>query len=369
MESAPDASVGISIEELQLAGRNHSMPLEGLAYPITPIGMHYLLTHFDIPVVDARTWRLSVDGRVRRPREFSLEELQERPAVTLAVTLECAGNGRARLSPRPLSQPWLNEAVGTAEWRGTPLRGILEDAGLLPEASEIVFAGLDRGIQDGVEHVYERSLRSDEAMREEVLLAYAINGQPLPPQHGFPLRLIVPGWYGMTHVKWLKGITAITEPFQGLQQAVKYHVKRSEHDSPRPVSRILPRSLMIPPGIPDFLTRTRYLSLGRHEVRGRAWSGWGPIRRVEMSTDGGRRWADAQIGQTTSLYAWCEWTFEWDAATPGQYELCSRATDAAGNTQPLDQAWTTEGVCNNAVQRVRVIVPPAKDSPRPSGEG
>jgi sulfane dehydrogenase subunit SoxC len=363
MESAPDATAGITLEELQLAGRNHSMPLEGLAYPITPIGMHYLLTHFDIPVVDAQTWRLAVGGRVRHPLEISLAELQERPAITLAVTLECAGNGRARLSPRPLSQPWLNEAVGTAEWKGTPLRGILEEAGLLPEASEIVFTGLDRGVQDGVEHLYERSLRSDEAMRDEVLLAYAINGQPLPPQHGFPLRLIVPGWYGMTHVKWLQAITAISEPFQGLQQAVKYHVRRSEDDSPRPVSRILPRSLMIPPGIPDFMSRTRHLSPGRYLLRGRAWSGWGPIRRVEVSTDGGRQWAEAQIGQATSLYAWCEWAFEWNAATTGEYELVSRATDAAGNMQPLDQAWTTEGVCNNAVQRVHVIVSSAKDSP------
>ncbi len=141
---APDtasSSPDVTLEELQLAARNHSMPLEALQYPITPIGLHYLLTHFDIPLVDPTTWRLAIGGRVRDPLSLTLDNIKERPAVTRAVTLECAGNGRARLSPRPLSQPWLFEAVGTAEWTGTALRPLLEAAGPLDDAVEVVLPG------------------------------------------------------------------------------------------------------------------------------------------------------------------------------------------------------------------------------------
>ncbi|MFL5757819.1 MAG: molybdopterin-dependent oxidoreductase, partial [Chloroflexota bacterium] len=148
----------ISAEELRLAARNHALPLEALRYEITPVGLHYLLIHFDIPHVDPASWRLAVAGRVARPLSLTLADLQERPERTLAVTLECAGNGRSLLTPRPLSQPWVNEAVGTAEWTGTPLRPILEEAGVGRDAVEVVFTGLDRGVQGDVEHRYERSL-------------------------------------------------------------------------------------------------------------------------------------------------------------------------------------------------------------------
>src|SRR5262245_43306548 len=210
----------ITLDELQLSGRNHSIPLEGLKHDITPIGMHYLLTHFDIPKVDAATWHVEIGGLVEKPLTLGLDDVKARLARTMPVTLECAGNGRALIEPRPVSQPWLQGAVGTAAWTGTPLAPLLEEAGLKAEATEIVFSGLDRGIQGDLEHAYERSLPIDEAMRDEILLAYEINGIPLPPQHGFPLRLIVPGWYGMTHVKWLGSITAVAEPFTGWQQDV-----------------------------------------------------------------------------------------------------------------------------------------------------
>jgi DMSO/TMAO reductase YedYZ molybdopterin-dependent catalytic subunit len=281
--------------------------------------------------------------------------VKARPARTLTVTLECAGNGRALLAPRPLSQPWLREAVGTAEWTGTPLAPLLEEAGVSADASEVVFTGRDRGIQGDVEHAYERSLPLADAMRDEVLLAYEINGRPLPPQHGFPLRLVVPGWYGMTHVKWLDAITVADQPFGGWQQAVAYRLRDSEEEQGTPVTRILPRSLLVPPGIPDFLTRTRFLELGPCTLTGRAWSGWGPVERVEVSADGGESWTDADLGEPLSDFAWRGWTYGWNAE-PGEHELCSRATDATGRTQPLAPEWNFDGFCNNAVQRVRVVV-------------
>jgi sulfane dehydrogenase subunit SoxC len=345
----------ITLDELQLAARNHGMPLEALRHDITPLGLHYLLTHFDIPHVDERTWKLEVGGRVDRPTTLTLDQLKELPARTLSVTLECAGNGRALLARRALSQPWLQEAVGTAEWTGTPLAPILNEAGLAHEAVEVVFTGLDRGIQGEIEHVYERSLTVAEALRDEVLLAYAINGQPLPPQHGAPLRLIVPGWYGMTHVKWLQAITVVNEPFRGWQQDVAYHVRESEEEQGRPVTRILPRALMIPPGFPEFLSRTRIVDSGPCKLEGRAWSGWAAIERVEVSDDGGRSWAEAELRAPVGEFAWRGWTYEWQAE-PGAYELWCRASDAAGHEQPTVAEWNYDGVCNNGVQRVRVVV-------------
>lgn len=347
----------ITLDELQLAVRNHSMPLEGLRYEITPLGLHYLLIHFDIPMVDEKTFTLRVGGRVRNPLSLRLDDIRSRPAKTLAVTLECAGNGRARMSPRPLSQPWLGEAVGTSEWTGTSLSGVLEDAEVLDGATDVVFTGLDRGVQGGVEQVYERSLSLADARRDEVLLAYAINGRSLTPQHGFPLRLIVPGWYGMTHVKWLSAITVTDEPFAGYQQAKAYHYRRSETDTPGvPVTRMYPRALMVPPGFPDFMSRTRFVEPGAHVIEGRAWSGRGEIVKVEFSSDGGATWAPAEMEPATGPYAWRRWTYRWDARRPGDHELCVRASDAAGNEQPLEPNWNMEGVQNNAVQRVRVTV-------------
>ena len=332
------------------------MPLEALRYDITPLGLHYVLIHFDIPALDAATYSLHVGGRVRTALNLTLDDLKARPATTMAVTLECAGNGRARLSPRPLSQPWLGEAVGNAEWTGTPLRALLDEAGIRDGAVDVVFTGHDRGLQGGVDQLYERSLPVSDATREEVLLAYAINGRPLPPQHGFPLRLIVPGWYGMTHVKWLRSITVTDRTFGGYQQATAYHFRTSEDDAGEPVRRMRPRALMVPPGIPDFVSRTRFVEPSTVVLEGRAWSGRGPITAVQVSDDGGRTWSAAAVEEPAGPYGWQRWTFRWDARRPGDYELCARATDAAGNVQPVDDDWNLEGVENNAVQRIRVIV-------------
>ena len=344
----------ITLEELQLAARNHGMPLEALRYDVTPIGMHYLLTHFDVPEADEASWIVSIGGRVRRPFVLSMDDVRSRPEVTMPVTMECAGNGRARLHPRPISQPWLSEAIGTAEWTGTPLRPLLEEASLEDDAVELVFMGADHGTQGGIEQDYERSLSISDAMRDEVLLAYEINGQPLPPQHGFPLRLLVPGWYGMTSVKWLRRITAVAEPFDGYQMDA-YRLRQEAEDEGVPVTRIQPRALMIPPGFPEFLHRTRTLDAGSTTLEGRAWSGSGLVTRVEVSADGGASWDDAALEPSAGPYAWRRWTFGW-TAVPGEHEFVVRATDDTGNVQPLDGLWNHHGLVNNMAQRVPVTV-------------
>ena len=346
----------VTLDELQLAARNHALPLEALRYPLTPVGLHYLLTHYDIPAVDPEAWRLEIGGCVERPLSLSLSQLRERDAVTLPVTLECAGNGRARMVPRPLSQPWLTEAVGTAEWTGVALAPLLAEAGLRDDAVELIFSGLDRGVEGGVEQTYERSLPRAEALGPDALLAYAVNGLPLPPQHGAPLRLVIAGWYGMAHVKWLAAITAVTEPFEGYQNKVGYRLYDGVDLDGTPVTRIMPRSLTIPPGIPDFFTRERYLDAGPCLLEGRAWSGWGPIERVEVSVDGGAGWQDAELGEQLGVRAWRGWSYAWEDPPPGSHEICSRATDAAGNVQPVEPPWNLKGFANNAVERLRVTV-------------
>ena len=261
----------------------------------------------------------------------------------------CAATGLA---------PWHEEAIGCAEWTGAPLRGILEEAGLLDDAVELVFTGCDRGIDQNVEQDYQRSLPVEEAMREDVLVAYAMNGEPLPAAHGFPLRLLVPEWYGMASVKWLRSITAIAEPFEGVQQTMLYRYRRSEDDPGTPVTRKKPRALMAPPGIPEFLSRVRHVRAGRTEILGRPSSGQGIVNRVEFSADGGRSWSDARLEPQPAAHGWTGWSYTWDAREPGDYELCVRATDDAGNVQPLEaaDAWNQGGYAVNAVQRVPVEV-------------
>jgi DMSO/TMAO reductase YedYZ molybdopterin-dependent catalytic subunit len=342
-------------EELQLALRNRGLPLEGLRYPVTPTGIHYLLVHYDIPEVNGADWRLKVDGLVSKPLTLTLAEIRRRPARTLTVTLECAGNGRALLAPRRLSQPWFTEALGTAEWTGVPLRSVLEEAGANPGAADIVFTGLDRGMEGGQVQAYQRSLSLREATRDEVLLAYAMNGEPLPPQHGYPLRLVVPGWYGMTSVKWLGRIEAVAEPFQGYQMARAYRYARSAEEPGEPVTLIRVRALMIPPGIPDFLTRTRFVEPGPVTLTGRAWAGRVGVAGVDVSVDGGATWSQARLEDPVSPHAWTAWSFRWDAR-PGPHTLLVRATDADGNTQPLDPPWNAGGYGNNMAQRLKIIV-------------
>jgi DMSO/TMAO reductase YedYZ molybdopterin-dependent catalytic subunit len=340
-------------EELALAARNSGMPLEALRHDVTPAGLHYCLIHFDIPALATPAWRLQVAGRVARPLELTLEDLRALPAQTVRTTMECAGNGRAQVSPRYPSIPWIEEAVSTADWTGVPLSQVLRLAQVQDKAQEIVFRGADIGIDRGQEHAFARSLVPSEALREDVLLAYEMNGQPLPPQHGYPLRLVVPRGYGMASVKWLVRIEAIDHAFDDVQQAHSYHFRSLAGEPGTPCTRMRVNSLLAPPGIPDFYTRERVLRSGPVAIEGRAWSGAGAVARAEFAVDGA--WRDARLDAAPAPHAWQRWRVEWDALA-GDHELACRATDAAGNVQPLEPPWDVTGFGNNAVQRVRVRV-------------
>ena len=351
-----DVGEGITGDELQLAARNHGMPLEALRYDLTPPGLHYVLVHYDIPMTSASNWRLTVDGCVEQPLSFGQTELRAMGRQTVRVTLECAGNGRANLHPRPISQPWLTEAVGTAEWTGVPLADLLQAAGLREDAVDVVFTGADHGYERGVEQDYQRGLSVAEAIDSGALIAWEMNGHPLPPQHGYPLRLVVPGWYGMASVKWLRSIEVIDHEFTGYQNAVAYRFRTEAHDAGEPVTRIEPRALLIPPGSPDFMSRHRFVAAGTITLRGRAWSGWAPIERVEVSVDAGATWQDAKLdaGSNDDL-AWRSFEYDWDAG-PGEHVLTVRAYDESGRVQPVEAPWNRGGFANNSAQRITVLV-------------
>ena len=214
--------------------------------------------------------------------------------------------------------------------------------------------GADYGFDKGIGHYFGRSLTLKQLDELDVLLVYAMNGMPLLPQHGAPLRIIVPGWYGMASVKWLNKIEALTKPFDGFQQVKTYLFKQNKNDPGEPIREIRVKSLMVPPGVPDWTSRKRFVKSGHVELVGRAWSGGGvAIKKVEINIAG--NWHTAELSQTNGRYAWTKWTFNWQAEA-GEYVLRCRATDANGNVQPLDPPWDIAGFANNAAQSVYVYV-------------
>ena len=306
------------------------------------------------PRIDEATFQLTFADGFEAPFSLSIDDIRALPQLTQTVTLECAGNGRTALSPRTHSMPWTYEAVGTSEWTGTPLAPLIQRAKPQKGTVDIAFIGMDRGFDKGIEHAFGRSLTIEQIQSSDVMLVYAMNGQPLLPQHGAPLRIIVPGWYGMASVKWLSTIEAHREPYQGFQQVKTYRYRQHKDDPGLPVTTMRVKSLMTPPGIPDWTTRLRYLSAGPIDITGRAWSGNGrQIVSVEFSD--GEQWHNADLTPPANPYAWTGWRFRWQAK-PGEYTLRCRATDELGNCQPLTPPWDASGFGNNAVHCVDVFV-------------
>ncbi len=331
---------------------NAETPLESLSARVTPVPEFYVRNHFDVPATDVAGWRLEVAGAVERPLALSLPELQAMAPRTRLVTLECAGNGRTAMSPLPPGVRWGFGAVGVAEFTGAPLAAVLERAGIRAAAREVLFEGADRGIlPNGRPGGYARSLALPAALEPEVLLAWDMNGVPLTPDHGRPLRLLVPGWYGMASVKWLERITLLTEAFDGFFQRDHYRYFGEAGVPPgAPVERIRVRSLITEP------IEGATLPSGSTRVTGIAWSSGGAIQGVDVSVDGGTTWHAARLASQESPFAPAHWEFEWRAAPPGEWILISRACDDAGRRQPLEPIWNEGGYGNHGVQWIRVQV-------------
>ncbi len=316
-------------EPLNLEG-----PFAALNGRITPTGQFYVRSHFPAPEIDAEAFRLTVDGAVEREIGLSLDELLRMPATTRAATLECAGNGRVFLTPPAEGVQWHLGAVGTAEWTGVPLDEVLQRAGLQTEAGEIVLEGADRGVvrDKGAppgEIAYARGVCVEDAGR--VLLAYAMNGEPLTREHGFPLRAIVPGHYAMASVKWLTRIHVATEPFQGYFQTEDYAYWDGAAGNAvrRPI-----RAMALKSSIARPVEGTVVEAGSETTIAGAAWSGGPGLERVEVSTDGGTTWAAAEFLDAEEPGVWRRWQYVWRVPEAGEYVLLSRATDVAWNVQP-----------------------------------
>lgn len=333
---------------------NAEVPLPALiANDLTPKEHFYVRNHFGIPEIDAANWRLQLGGLFENPLALTLDELHAIPPQRIVATLECAGNGRTALDPSVPGEPWRYGAVSTAEWIGIPLIDLIERARPLAEAREIVLRGADAGIleaRDAPAH-YERSLSLDSVRESGAVLAYAMNGKPLSPVHGYPLRAIVPGWYAMTSVKWLARIDAVAEPFDGYFQTQAYHyeMKREARLEREPVRLQRVRSLIIEPSQGARIER------GTLRVRGVAWSGSGAIAGVEVRVDRGH-WEPAHCTPPASANGLTTWEAAIRIESPGNVCLESRATDASGAMQPERPPWNPHGYGNNAVQPVCVDV-------------
>jgi len=320
---------------------------------VMPNRRFYVRNHFPIPSLDASSWRLNVVGLVERPLCLSLRDLVKMPSQTQFVTLECAGNGRSVLSPRVDGEQWNLGAVSTAEWTGVTLAEVLDRAGVRAGASEVVFRGADSGKVDARSEPirFERSLSIENAQASEVLLAYAMNGEALPIVHGYPLRVIVPGWYAVASVKWLTEIDIIGEPFSAHYQTEKYFFEwqRGERVVREPVSLQRVRSLITEPE-PDS-----EVEQGELPIRGVAWSGAAPIAQVEVRIGGGP-WQNARLVGERKRHSWQGWELIARLERPDSIVICARATDMAGRTQPASPEWNRLGYGSNAIQKVHVDV-------------
>jgi anti-anti-sigma factor len=320
---------------------------------VMPNQRFYVRNHFQIPKLDPSSWRLKVVGLVERPLSLSLRDLVKMPSQTQFVTLECAGNGRSLLSPRVNGEQWNLGAVSTAEWTGVPLAEVLHRAGIKAGAREVVFRGADSGKLDASSEPirFERSLSMDEAQGSEVLLAYAMNGETLPIQHGYPLRVIIPGWYAVASVKWLTEIEVISGVFSGYYQTETYFFEwqRGAQLIKEPVSLQRVRSLITEPEADTEVEQ------GELPIRGVAWSGAAPIARVEVRIGGGP-WQDARLVSERKRHSWQGWELIARLEEAGSKVISARATDMAGRTQPDSPEWNRLGYGNNAIQNVRVDV-------------
>ncbi len=322
---------------------NAEAPPAALAGEVTPTPLHYVRSNFAFPAHDGR---LTIGGAVRNPMTLTLGDLRARPASERTVTLECAGNGRLGQAPLPAGEPWGRYAVSTARWKGAPLHQILQQAAPSPDGVEIAFEGADHGRYAHHEDIaFVRSLPLSDASdpAADILIAYEMNGEPLTTEHGAPFRLVVPGWYGMASVKWLKRIEVLTARYEGEFQTSHYMYEYAD-ESREPVKHVRVRARITDPA------PSSAIQAGPYRVRGKAWSGTGPVTRVDVSLTGEGQWQPAELEPPRGPHHWQDWSFEWPSATVGRHTLRARATDAAGHTQPDVPPWNRLGYGNNAIE-------------------
>ena len=312
--------------------------IENLGNFITPTKSFYVRTHFPIPNIDKNKWRLRVEGEVEKPFEIDYDGLSKLESRKILATLECAGNSRSFLVTKGKDVKWRLGGVGNAAWTGVPLWTLLERAGVKSVAREIILEGADRGKLENPkaprgEIHFARSIPLEKA--KDVLLAYKINDVDLPPEHGFPVRAIVPGWYAVASVKWLQRIIVTGKPFNGYYQTLDYSFwkRRGDLRELAPLSEIQTKAVITSPSEGETVSANSSVRL-----RGAAWTGDGTITKVEVSADGGSTWSEAKLLEESKPNAWRLWEFDWKtSARPGKATLIARATDSNGGTQPAER--------------------------------
>ena len=316
---------------------NLEMPFDQLGDFITPSELFYIRSHFPAPELDPVTYRLSIRGAVRSEMNLSYADIRTMPSRSCIATLECAGNGRVFLVPPAPGAQWELGAVGNAEWTGVPLFVLLERAGLADAVCELVLEGADRGVPKEEPKPpgaisYARSISRKRALEPDVLIAYAMNGQDLTLDHGYPLRAIVPGHYGMASVKWLTDVIATTQPFQGYWQTSDYGYWDDSAGTPvrRPLAEMKLKAQIARPRV--------YETLGPgscYTIFGAAWAGDTDVTEIWVSVDGGASWIQGDFLDPITRHAWRRWKYDWITPTqPGRYTLLARAKGADQRLQP-----------------------------------
>ena len=334
-------------------------PLAALDQPMTPNDLFYVRNHFPVPALQANTWRLRVSGAVERELELTLDEVRRMTSRSVSMTLECAGNSRSLLNPPVRGAQWGNGAVSTTEWTGVALLDVLNRAGLRQNAVDVVLEGADRGEITAEPRTpgviqFARSLPIAKARQANVLLAYRMGNAELPANHGFPLRAIVPGWYGMASVKWLTRIIVTDRPYNGFFQSLDYSIyeRRQGLVTVTPLTEMQVKSLIVSPTVMQ-----RIVPNTAQRVHGVAWTGEANITRVEVSADAGRTWAPARLLGDERSNCWRMWEFAWRThAQPGRVTLLARATDSRGNIQPMQRDLDRRNYMINHVLPIEVDV-------------
>jgi DMSO/TMAO reductase YedYZ molybdopterin-dependent catalytic subunit len=318
-------------------GFNQETRLETLRGYLTPASQFFIRRHAAVPVIDARTWRLRVEGdAVERPLDLGFDELLRLPSRSVIAFVECSGNGRGFFNEfmgRVASgTQWRHGAIGVAEWTGVPLGAVLELAKVRRDTPRDILNVLVEGL-DSVK--VNRPLSLAKALEEDTLLAYAMNGEAMPPDHGFPVRAIVPGWVGINNIKWVGRIEVRTTTIDVPTTTRTYVLEGPAYASRVPLRlQTVKSAVALPWGA--------VLPAGRQRVRGFAWSPTGRISRVDVSLDRGATWAPAVLREPNIGRAWVRWELEWDAR-PGEHTIMTRATDEQGVTQPASIPWNAQG--------------------------
>lgn len=337
-----------------LQPENQESPIHFIKNMETPLHYFYRRNHFPYPTLNQYNyWLQVIDGHAKK-RYIHLSELLTMPATTLTVPLECAGNKRAKFSPKVYGEQWEEGAISQGKWTGVPLRVLLKDTELPIATQEIVFEGADRGKKPGTEGIvpYKRSLPIEKALHPDTLVAYQYNDQPLSVKHGHPFRLIVPNWYAMASVKWLQRIEIINHKFTGPFQTedYMYYPNKNNDQGKVPVTTVNVNSIIQQP------VNYSILNSGTHKIEGIAWTGQGKIKEVQVSFDNGQTWTNANLSSSSeSNYTWTDWSFVMEF-NKGEYTILSRGVDSSGRVQPPTPFWNRKGYGYNAIPKVHVKV-------------